>query len=287
VSNATERRWTAHEIKAALRPHFLDMRRDEMRGGVLLPEVPAPDGSGRLADLVFVSFTRARGRRISVIEIKTSRADWLRELAAPTKADAWWPYSDEFLIAAPTGVVQTGELPVGWGLLEPPAKANGIRWKTVVPAGDHEGPLQFDRDLLIALLSKLDTQRAHEVYEIRVSRESELQRRVIELETEIGRMRVEGAALGEGQRRALERSREIHRAAGGYSPLASVSDEEFEQTLTAIRALRELRRHAPREGRKLANAHEALSGLAADVQRLATCLEALELSSLFEPENVA
>jgi hypothetical protein len=60
-------------------------------------------------------------------EIKTSRADWLRELKDPLKSidgrakvDFWW-------LAAPAGTVKEGELPDGWGLIEVNGRGTHIR----------------------------------------------------------------------------------------------------------------------------------------------------------------
>jgi hypothetical protein len=53
-------------------------------------------------------------------EIKASRADWLRELKDPTKADAFKRYMDYWwLVVGDDSIVKDGELPEGWGLLVP------------------------------------------------------------------------------------------------------------------------------------------------------------------------
>lgn len=49
--------------------------------------------------------------------MRVARADWLKELAHP-KADSWYSIVNRWWIAAPPGIVQDGELPETWGLLE-------------------------------------------------------------------------------------------------------------------------------------------------------------------------
>jgi hypothetical protein len=52
------------------------------------------------------------------IEIKVHRSDFLREVANPDKAAAFSDHVTDFWIAAPPGVANPAELPVGWGLWE-------------------------------------------------------------------------------------------------------------------------------------------------------------------------
>lgn len=81
-----------------------------------------PDGTGfqkdRTADAVAMSLWPSRGLEIHGFEIKVSRADWLKELATPAKAesiarfcDRWW------VVVADAAHVHDGELPPTWGLL--------------------------------------------------------------------------------------------------------------------------------------------------------------------------
>lgn len=51
-------------------------------------------------------------------EIKTSRADWLRELKDPQKSMEGRAKVDHWWLAAPAGTLQPGELPEDWGYLE-------------------------------------------------------------------------------------------------------------------------------------------------------------------------
>ncbi len=52
-------------------------------------------------------------------EVKVSRSDWLRELADPSKAEAFRRYCDRWwLVVSDRAIVKPGELPAGWGLME-------------------------------------------------------------------------------------------------------------------------------------------------------------------------
>jgi hypothetical protein len=72
----------------------------------------------RTLDAVAMDTWPSSGCALHGIEVKVSRADWLRELGQPNKAAAFVRFMDYFWIAAPFGVVRGDELPTGWGLLE-------------------------------------------------------------------------------------------------------------------------------------------------------------------------
>lgn len=139
-------------------------------GEILIPEVAAP-GSDRRADLVRVGTWRSRGLGIDVHEIKTSRADWLRELADPGKAEAWWPYCSRFWVTAPGGVVKPDELPDGWGLMTPPARADRRRFTAVVKPATRTPQLTVE--LMVALLARADNTRLAEMDRLRAEHRAE------------------------------------------------------------------------------------------------------------------
>jgi len=67
-----------------------------------------------------MSLWPSRGLDVHGFEIKASRADWLREVKDPAKAekiarfcDFWW------VVVGDASIVQAGELPPTWGLLIP------------------------------------------------------------------------------------------------------------------------------------------------------------------------
>jgi hypothetical protein len=75
-------------------------------------------GPLRTADFVALDMWESAGHRIIGHEVKVSRSDWRRELADPTKGEAWAQWCHEWYVVAPRGVVPRAELPVGWGLIE-------------------------------------------------------------------------------------------------------------------------------------------------------------------------
>lgn len=76
-------------------------------------------GAARICD--FLAIDCWQGRDIYPLhgfEIKSSRADWLTELRAPDKAEAFKRYCHRWwLVVSDARIVRDGELPEGWGLL--------------------------------------------------------------------------------------------------------------------------------------------------------------------------
>jgi hypothetical protein len=141
-------------------------------GEILIPEVQAP-GSTRRADLVRVGMWASRGTGVDVHEVKVSRADWLRELDDPGKAEAWWPYCNRFWVAALPGVVGEGELPAGWGLMELPR--SGRRFSVRVPAETRKD-VRLTVPLLIELLRRADNQRLAEMDRMRLRHQEDMRK---------------------------------------------------------------------------------------------------------------
>lgn len=120
-----------HVLLDALRDHYI-MPGKYRPGAVFLTEVTAPDRVHR-ADAIHVGLWASRGYTVDVHELKTSRADFQRELDKPDKAEAWWENSNTFWIVAPNTRVAPPELlPPGWGLMTPGGR--GRRFKVVVKA---------------------------------------------------------------------------------------------------------------------------------------------------------
>jgi AraC-like DNA-binding protein len=143
-----------------LRAHYAKPG-EPLPGGVFLTEVQAPGrGTLRRADAVWVGFTSNPGPCIDVCELKISSEDYRRELADPTKADAWWPYCSRFWIVSPSPLITPPDrLPPGWGLMCP--KSPGRRFR-VHREPEVRQPL-VDLELLMAIAKKMDTARAEEV----------------------------------------------------------------------------------------------------------------------------
>lgn len=102
----------------------------------VLPGVPDTTGAtaSRTADALVMSCWPSRGLLLFGIEVKVSRGDWLRELKNPAKAEAVCRYCDHWLIAAgEPGIVNPGELPPTWGLIEPSEKTGKLAVKRNPP----------------------------------------------------------------------------------------------------------------------------------------------------------
>lgn len=106
----------------------------------------------RTIDAIAVSLWPSRGLVIDAFEVKVSRSDWQRELAQPAKAEVACRIADRFWIAAPPGVVQAGELPETWGLVE--VTGRGLRTVKAAPLlhGGKTRGRPISRDLLVCLL---------------------------------------------------------------------------------------------------------------------------------------
>lgn len=103
----------------------------------LMEEVaPRTGGGTRYADAVAVNLWKSRGYAVHGFEIKVSRADWMRELKNPAKADEVFGYCDHWWVVAAPGIVRPEELPAGWGLLEPARKRGKGSQATMAPDGD-------------------------------------------------------------------------------------------------------------------------------------------------------
>lgn len=78
-----------------------------------------PNYASRRIDFVAVNCYRSRGFEIVGVEIKISRADFLREMRDPDKAEQCSRYCDRYFLATDKDIVDPAELPKGWGLMLP------------------------------------------------------------------------------------------------------------------------------------------------------------------------
>lgn len=117
---------------------------------------------GRYADAVMMSLWPSRGLELHGVEIKVSRADWKREAADPTKAEAIAKYCDRWWIHTPAGIIQDlSELPPAWGLRE----YDGRCWRTIREAEKTES-VPMTRRFLAAMLRRADGAMARMVDEV-------------------------------------------------------------------------------------------------------------------------
>lgn len=101
----------------------------------------------RSADAVVFSLWPSRGLEVSGFEIKVSRADWIKEMRDPAKAESIARYCDRWwLVVSDEKIVAAGELPPTWGLMV--ARANGFHVVTPAPKLD-AAPL--DRSFVAAV----------------------------------------------------------------------------------------------------------------------------------------
>lgn len=74
----------------------------------------------RTADAIAVGLWPSTGNLVLGFEIKVSRADWLRELKDPWKAEAIARFCDRWsVVLAKADIIRPEELPPGWGVYVP------------------------------------------------------------------------------------------------------------------------------------------------------------------------
>jgi hypothetical protein len=116
----------SHAIREALRVKYAAPE------WALLEEVRhRATGGERSADAIACNLWESNAYKIIGFEIKSSRADWLRELKDPSKADVIAAFCDEWFIVTPPGLVKPEELPQAWGLME--LKGNGLHTVSKAP----------------------------------------------------------------------------------------------------------------------------------------------------------
>lgn len=205
---ATPSGMTTAELDERLHQHFIS-EKDQIdlngSGAVYLTEVTAPGQSGRRADAVHIGLWHSRGAGIvEVCELKVSRADWLKELKEPKKAEAWWPYCNIFWLVVPhEGIVRDGELPKGWGLMMPGTR--GRRFKVLAKPEEREA--QITPGLLITLLKNTETTRTNSLRRL----EQELRKKFYEQEQQVRRQR---GTFNDKDKRRLELLERLEKALG-------------------------------------------------------------------------
>ncbi len=121
-----------------------------------VPDAAGFDGS-RTADAVAMDMWASKGRELHGHEVKVSRADWLRELRQPDKAQAVAKYMDRWWLVVPDAkIVHAGELPADWGMVV--VTATGAR---TVKKPPRRTPLPLSRDFVAGLMrATMKTARA-------------------------------------------------------------------------------------------------------------------------------
>ena len=218
------------------------------------------------ADAVMMSLWPSRGLELHGVEIKVSRADYLREREKPQKAEAVGAFCDRWWIHAAPGVIDdTSLLPPAWGLRVYDGKA----WRTEREAERTEAA-PMSRAFLAALLRRADSMHAMFVAEATREAREEASRIVAEAR--------------EGITRTVEER--VKQRAGAYT--AALENYEKFETAFGLKL-------ADRWGTdfaKLGRAAKALSALSDQygdlVKRLRHAADEIEaLKALVEVEPVA
>lgn len=116
--------WTERDLLDRLRIRYSTVRRN---GSVDSPvwayaehvRNDAGFAATRTIDALAMALYPGEGLALHAFEVKTSRGDWLRELADPRKAAAFERHVEFFWLVCPSGVAHYEELPARWGLLVP------------------------------------------------------------------------------------------------------------------------------------------------------------------------
>jgi hypothetical protein len=106
--------------------------------------------STRACDALAIGIYHSRGQLLVGFEKKVSRADWLRELRKPEKAEAIAQFCDHWYVVIPDAeIVNLDELPPTWGLLL--AKGNTLKTLRDAPVLT---PKPINRGLLAAIIER-------------------------------------------------------------------------------------------------------------------------------------
>ncbi len=115
--------------------------------------------SSRSADAITISLYASRGREVRGFEIKHNRADWLKELRDPSKAEEIGKFCDYFFLVTPdvptqaklgeksSVIAKLEEIPGPWGWMV----LKGERFK-VLKQPEKITPVPLDRPMLCSLL---------------------------------------------------------------------------------------------------------------------------------------
>ncbi|MCW2899998.1 MAG: hypothetical protein JWO67_2263 [Streptosporangiaceae bacterium] len=256
---------TTAAVREALIKHYRKPGSDRS-GEILIAEPQAPGRTVRRCDLLRIGMWASRGTGIDAHEIKVSRSDWLRELDDPAKAEAWWPYCSRFWIVAPPGIIQPGELPEGWGLMELPS--NGRRFKVIVQAATKVPELTVP--LLVELLRRADNQRLGEMDRMR-----ERHRRELHRAEQVGRETAERRSIPPFVQQRLDLLERLEAAIG--MELSAWRDSQGRQiTAPELAAVLDDAAQNVTAYRRMQDAERVRSALLSEVRRLAAQLERIQ-----------
>jgi hypothetical protein len=139
---------TEFELFQALRPFY------PAREYALLPQVANGTGAGafRHCDALALSLWPSRGLHLHGFEIKSYRADWIREMHNPEKAEEIAQYCNHWwIVAGNLAIVKVDELPQPWGLMAWDEKKVGL---VKIKSAPFREALKPDLPFLAAALRK-------------------------------------------------------------------------------------------------------------------------------------
>lgn len=93
----------------------------------------------RTADAMAMSLWPSRGLYMTGFEVKVSRADWVKELQQPEKAEELARFCKMWFIVCPDRMIDKDEVPPGWGLIH--VKDDGkLKYAKPAPLSECEQP---------------------------------------------------------------------------------------------------------------------------------------------------
>ena len=143
------RPWNTGELRALMRKKYAAPQYalfEEVRNGTGFSRSVT-----RSADALAFSLWPSRGLELHGFELKVDRRDWQRELLEPAKAEELQRFCDRWWVVAPAEMVQPGELPPTWGLLNP----NGRGGLTAAVEAPKLEAKPLDRLMLASLFRNL------------------------------------------------------------------------------------------------------------------------------------
>lgn len=157
-------------------------------------------------DALAMNLWPSRGLEVHGFEVKVSRGDWRRELAAPAKAeelqgfcDRWW------IVTADDALVFPGELPPTWGWMVP--HGQGLRVKTEAPKLQAQS---LDRAFVAAILRRAGNDDA-----VKVACKAAVNQAQKRWEAEDRRAQKRQASRAEAELAALQKQVELFETASG------------------------------------------------------------------------
>jgi hypothetical protein len=271
VTAALPHRYTEGELVRLLRQRHVRPGNGGAGEYAFLEQVrdAASFGATRTLDVVTLSLWPSRGMELHGYEVKVTRADWIRELRDPAKADIFFRRLDRFsLVVGDEHIVEPGELPPLWGLL---AVRKG-RLVTVVKApnlGRSEEEQRVSRSWLVCLLRAAGAVPEVDPAEVAQARTEGVQA---------------GRAMAEAQmamlRRGIAREKELREeeAAARHAILEALGMSHRYVGLEELRAIAGAVRLALASQHELARARGRLTRIAQEAeecaQRLRSAVEA-------------